>query len=122
MNREPLSKQRSEWVDATAANIGLVGQLREAGSRSVKVRTRNVHDGRLLVIVCREPVPGAPMAWHLSISFRNHRGEPSRYPSWDEIADARYTLLPDDLTFAMLLPPAGEYVNAHPTTFHLHQL
>jgi hypothetical protein len=51
--------------------------------------------------------------WHLSIST------PTRYPTWDEIADARYDLLPDALRMAMLLPPRAEYVNAHPYCFHL---
>lgn len=78
------------------------------------------------VILGREPVRGAPsgiwlppgerMLWHLSISH------PSRYPSWDEIADARYELIPDDVTVALLLPPRDEYVNAHPYCFHLWQI
>jgi hypothetical protein len=77
---------------------------------------RRVHDGELSAIVAQE-TPG----WHLSISFTNHRGEPSRYPTWDELADARDALLPDDIGFVMHLPPSGEYVALHPTTFHLHQ-
>lgn len=54
--------------------------------------------------------------WHLSISH------PTRYPVWDEIRDARYDLLPDACTMAMLLPPKGEYVNLHPNCFHLHEI
>ena len=54
--------------------------------------------------------------WHLSISH------PSRYPVWDEIRDARYELLPDACTMAMLLPPRGEYVALHPNCFHLHEI
>ena len=54
--------------------------------------------------------------WHLSISH------PSRYPTWDEIRDARYDLLPDGCTMAMLLPPKGEYVNLHRNCFHLHEI
>lgn len=53
---------------------------------------------------------------HLSISH------PMRYPNWDEIKDARYTLLPDEKTFAILLPPKAEYVNQHKNCFHLHEL
>jgi hypothetical protein len=54
--------------------------------------------------------------WHLSISH------PSRYPTWDEIAEARYQLIPDDVTVGMVLPPSDEYVNAHPNCFHLHEI
>lgn len=53
---------------------------------------------------------------HFSISC------PDRYPTWDEIRDARYALLPNDLTMAMLLPPIEEYVNQHPFCFHLWQI
>ena len=51
--------------------------------------------------------------WHLSISH------PDRYPVWDEIRDARYALLPDDVMIAMFLPPMDEYVNVHPNCFQL---
>jgi hypothetical protein len=78
------------------------------------------------VIVSREPAKAAPAGiwlppaelelWHLSISH------PDRYPSWDEIADVRYALVPDDVTMALLLPPRGEYVNAHEYCFHLWQI
>jgi hypothetical protein len=56
---------------------------------------------------------GGKLRWHLSIS------RDDRYPGWEEIKDARYALLPLDLTFAMLLPPPSDYVNAHPNCFHL---
>jgi hypothetical protein len=59
---------------------------------------------------------GGFLRWHLSISH------PSRYPTWDEIRDARYALLPDDVTMAMLLPPQREYVNLHKNCFHLHEI
>lgn len=53
---------------------------------------------------------------HLSISH------PTRYPTWDEIKAARYALIPDEATMAMLLPPRSEYVNLHPNCFHLHEV
>jgi hypothetical protein len=59
---------------------------------------------------------GASDLWHLSISH------PVRYPTWDEVADARYELVPDDVTMAMLLPPRDEYVNVHEHVFHLWQI
>lgn len=67
--------------------------------------------GQLRLIVSLEPI-----GWHLSISH------PRRYPTWDEIADARYRFIPDEVTMAMLLPPRGEYVNVHETCMHLHQV
>jgi hypothetical protein len=82
----------------------------------ITVWQRNVSDGTLVAFVDDEPE-----GWHLSISFRDHRGGWSRYPSWDELAHARYELLPAEWDFVMHLPPPDEYVAAHPTTFHLHQ-
>ena len=35
MNREPLSKPRSEWADETAANLGFVRKLREQGHDTI---------------------------------------------------------------------------------------
>ncbi len=65
----------------------------------------------LIVIVSQEPA-----GWHLSISHAD------RYPTWDELRDARYLFLPDGITMAQILPPAAEYVNVHPNCFHLYEL
>lgn len=105
--RKPITRQRSAWL--------CVEESDEAGW-PVSIHRRNAADGTLLAIVANEPI-----GWHLSISFRDHRGNPTRYPTWDEIADARDVLLPADLAFVMHLPRAGEYVALHDTTFHLHQ-
>lgn len=73
--------------------------------------------GSLRVFIAQEDRLGnGDKRWHLSISH------PARYPHWDEIRDCRYDLLPLGVTFAMLLPPPGEYVNVHPNTFHLWEL
>lgn len=64
------------------------------------------------VFVGQEPGIG----WHLSIST------PFRNPSWEEIKQARYDLIPHDVTVAMVLPPTAEYVNIHNFCFHLHQI
>jgi hypothetical protein len=72
---------------------------------------------RCNVIVAREPLgPRGELRWHLSISH------PDRYPTWDEIAEARYQLLPDEAFMVMILPPSAEYVNACETCFHLHEV
>ena len=54
--------------------------------------------------------------WHLSISRQD------RYPSWDEIADARYDLLPNALSMAMFLPPREKYINVMNYCFHLWEV
>lgn len=73
--------------------------------------------GPCKVMVSREPLGRAgELRWHLSISHD------TRYPTWDEIADARYALVPDECFMVMVLPPSGEYVNAHPHCFHLHEV
>jgi hypothetical protein len=51
--------------------------------------------------------------WHLSIS------NPNRYPTWDEIKEARYKFLPDNIFMVMVLPPKKNYVSLHPNCFHL---
>jgi hypothetical protein len=68
--------------------------------------------GVTVVFVGQEPGIG----WHLSIST------PRRNPTWEEIKSARYELVPDSVTMAMLLPPKDEYVNVHEFCFHLHQI
>lgn len=62
---------------------------------------------------CRIIVGHSASGWHLSISCG------SRYPTWDEVAKARYELIPNDVTMAMLLPPMEQFVNLHQTTLHL---
>jgi hypothetical protein len=60
--------------------------------------------------------PTSLMGWHMSISH------PRRYPTWDEIAKARYKLIPDETQIVMHLPPRDEYVAIHNYCFQLHEL
>lgn len=53
---------------------------------------------------------------HISISH------PTRDPTWEEIASARYTLLPKLKDCVMVLPPEDEYANLHEHCFHVHLL
>lgn len=111
MRRTRLDPHSPEWVEVPvpeALRLALYG----SGASHVKAYRRPAGDGDLRVFVAKEP----PNGWHLSISH------PRRYPTWDEIADARYSLAPPNITMAMLLPPPSEYVNAHKTTFHLHEV
>ena len=89
------------------------------GSPKARGWQREVHDGHLSVIAGEEPD-----GFHLSISHRLSDGtrRPGRYPTWDEIKDARYRFGPLDKTLAMLLPPQSDYVNVHDTTFHLWEV
>ena len=54
--------------------------------------------------------------WHLSIAH------PLRDPNWNEIKDARYRFVPNDIHMIMALPPKQYYVNTHPHSFHLWEL
>lgn len=67
--------------------------------------------GECSVIVTREYGK-----WHLSIAH------PSRHPTWNEIAEARYRILPKGITAAMLLPPLEEYVNLHSHCFQVFEI
>lgn len=109
MKHSPITRQRSLWDEKESVEIHGV---------HTSVYQRNVHDGHLTALVAEEP-----HGWHLSISHRtnHHQPRPGRYPTWDEIADARYALLPTDLSVVMHLPPPDQYVALHDTTFHLHE-
>jgi len=86
---------------------------------SVKTYQKEVTDGHLTVLVGPERD-----GFHLSISHRTNDDppQPGRYPTWDEIHEARYEFCPAAMTMAMLLPPKEEYVNFHVTTFHLWEM
>lgn len=57
--------------------------------------------------------PIADSKWHMTIS------RPDRYPHWDEVTKARYSLIPDEIMMAMLLPPAKDYISLHDYVFQL---
>lgn len=97
------------------------GGLPDGGQATSMLRstgTRLYSKGPCRVLISQEPRPrGQPRPyWHLSISCQD------RYPTWEEIKDARYSLLPMGITFAQLLPPMNEFVNMHPNCFHLWEL
>lgn len=50
---------------------------------------------------------------HMSIAHQ------TRYPTWDEIAEARYRILPRVGFMALVLPPQDRYVNVHANCFQL---
>lgn len=73
--------------------------------------TKAYRFGRCQVIIDRRQDE-----WHMSIS--HHRAN----PTWEEIRDARYQLIPNEVTMAMILPPKEQYVNLHEFCFHLHEI
>lgn len=79
--------------------------------RGMEPGSRNFLMGRINIIVSQ-----STYGWHISISH------PKRYPTWDEIADARYALIPNEVTMGFILPPKEEYVNLHPNVFHLWEI
>jgi hypothetical protein len=54
--------------------------------------------------------------WHMSISL------PNRDLTYEEIKQARYKFIPDDITVAMIFPPKSEFVNLHEHCFHLWEI
>lgn len=43
----------------------------------------------------------------------------TRYPTWEEIKDARYTFFGDEDEVFQILPPKAEYINDYEYAFHL---
>jgi hypothetical protein len=114
---KPLQRQNSPW-------LGEPDRTMDFGDGIVAhYFKRNVGDGTLWAMVGHEPIgPNNELRWHLSISFRDNRNELSRYPSWDEQVHAVRELMPQGVTFAMILPPDDDgYVALHDTTFHWHE-
>lgn len=61
-------------------------------------------------------IVGLEAGWHLSIAH------PKRNPTYDEIKEARYKFLPDDVHMAMIFPPRREFINVHSHCFHLWEI
>jgi hypothetical protein len=47
---------------------------------------------------------------------------PTKYPDWDVITHVRYSLLPNDCTMAMMLPPLEKYISNQANMFHLVEI
>lgn len=88
-----------------------------------------LEDGNsLLVLVGHENRNGeSKKSWHLSISHGldsqlMNRRIPGRIPTWDEIKEARYKFIPNDVNMAIMFPPKEHYINVHKTTIHLWEI
>lgn len=53
--------------------------------------------------------------YHISLSH------PTRLPKYEELKNARYELLPDNIFMAQIFPPSKEFVNKHKYCLHLWQ-
>ena len=74
-------------------------------------------NSELMVLVGREPRNGGENVWHLSISCRyaqlsNLQGGAlkKRIPTFEEIKEARYRFIPDEVNMGMLFPPKKYWV------------
>lgn len=74
------------------------------------------HDWGECLVIVSPPFEGK--GYHLSISH------PSRYPTWDEIRDSWYALVPNsnNRVGAMILPNKDEYINVHPNCFQVMEI
>lgn len=108
-----MSKDQANW--RRMATTSLAPQLIEA-CPGIRVYQKQVDDGHLSVLAGQEP-----NGFHLSISHRTneHPPKPGRYPTWDEICEARELFTPPERTFVQILPPRERWLNLHETTFHL---
>ena len=112
---EPGYRER-EIVEVDLGREFRESYWRIIGRDPAEFELRRYTMGPCNLLVGREPAgTNGELLWHLTIST------PSRHPTWDEIKTARYRLLPADLTFGMLLPPAELYVNV-PAQDHVFQL
>lgn len=69
-------------------------------------------NGALMAVRSKRPFTG----YQLSISH------PMRLPTWQEVKDARYAMLPNNIVVAMILPPINEYVNIHENCLQMFEI
>ena len=105
-NRERSAGRHIQWRELPAPTITWAG-----GGKTHTGKAYISDQSKCTVLVSHTTRFG----WHFSIAH------PWRHPSWDEIASARYTLVPGDIAMVMVLPPEDEYVNVHEHCFHLHE-
>jgi hypothetical protein len=108
----------------TRVPLGAMAPLLSPQCPGIRAYQADLDDGHLSVLVGRELGHLGGPKWHLSIRHRTNedKPQPGRYPTWDEIKDARYRFVPDGVTMAQLLPPKAEFVNLHETCFHLWEI
>lgn len=73
------------------------------------------HDFRLILII-EKHAPEDGGRWHLTMSHTH------RYPTLDELADARHKLIPDNATMVLLTPPPREHRKFYDTCLELWEI
>lgn len=109
-----ISKQDSAFVHRNAEQQikELPGWTEDTAKRfRMEPDTKAYRWGDLSIFVSR-----STHGWHVSVAH------PNRYPTWDEMADIRYALVPDSVTMALVLPPTAQYINAHPNVFQMWEI
>jgi hypothetical protein len=101
---DPRARLKPIEVIPTARQVELLTGPENAYLRCYRL-------GECSVVVTRERG-----RWHLSIAH------PGRLPTWEEVASARYALLPGDLVCGMVLPPREAYVNLHEHCFQVFEI
>ena len=103
-----------EWI-RTPLDAELEG-LVALGAEEVAIMHKRVKDGTLRAVRSCE----LDHRWHLSVSHWNHskRRRP-RFPTWAEIADAVYDLLPANVNVVAALPPPEMLVAGRDNTLHV---
>jgi len=84
-------------------------------SGSLQPGTRRFRMGKVSILLSP---PFSDQGWHMSIS------RDDRYPDWDEVVAAWYSLVPDaeKRTGVMHLPPLRDYINIHEFCFQVQEL
>jgi hypothetical protein len=88
------------------ARFQRAAHLLQPGSRGFQL-------GKCIIFVSQQIETGL---YHMSISH------PDRYSTWDEVAKARYDLLPPELDMVMHLPSPEQCINIHENCFQLREL
>lgn len=113
--RHPIDPTPIRWarIRNTIADSSTTRTAPRPRGRVPCIWQARVYDGTLTALVSNHERVG----WHISIS---HSG--TRYPTWDELADAKERFVPDDVEMAMILPKREEYVNLHETCLHIWEV
>lgn len=116
-----MSKQIINMPSALQKNLPVIREV-ENKELSVLIAkgllqpgTKYFRMGKAKILVSQ---PTAVDGWHMSISRED------RYPGWDEIVAAWYSLIPGAMNRegVMHLPPLRDYINIHEFCFQVHEL
>lgn len=108
---DPIVNRRPDAV--TQEQLPLVEVLPTPQMAAAMVNANNSYLRVYLLGECSVIVTKEFDSFHLSVAH------PRRLPTWAEVSQARYRLLPGDRSYAMILPPVEQYINIHSHCFQL---